>query len=314
MIRSILLPTDFSRAAQASFPVAKRLARDYNATIHVVHVASPVPPYAYEEVWVDSGDRYREGLEARLRSESEHSSLSGCDVRYHLVLDEPGYRALANFAADEGMDLAVLSTHGRTGIGHVLMGSFAERFLRVAPCPVITCPPGDVAPKHVPPRTVLVPTDFSENALAAIPFVRSLKETYGTKIVFAHVLEPVHHLVDRFPSQEYIDSLHSADEKAPDHARERFESLRAREFPDLEGDFEVVAGLPHQEICEIAKARDVDNIVLATHGRTGWRHLLVGSVAERVARNATCPVISIRPAEAVEHAKEAAKAAVSSSQ
>jgi nucleotide-binding universal stress UspA family protein len=135
-IKSILHPTDFSENARRAFELACALARDYGAKLLLLHVRPlpVVPPTEIVEFPPEPGayhDALREKLEA-LKPDDPRIVVE----RYRLVGDES--EEIVRFAEDKGCDLIVMGTHGRSGLGRLIMGSVAEKVLREAPCPVVT--------------------------------------------------------------------------------------------------------------------------------------------------------------------------------
>jgi nucleotide-binding universal stress UspA family protein len=136
-VRTILHPTDFSRPAQAACEVAAALARDCRARLVVLHVTRPPlaslggmpapPPLPVE---FD-----REGLEEQLRRVGAAGPADRPECR--LEYGEPA-AGILRVASECAADLIVVGTHGRTGLGRLLMGSVAEQVVRKAPCPVVT--------------------------------------------------------------------------------------------------------------------------------------------------------------------------------
>ena len=144
---------------------------------------------------------------------------------------------------------------------------------------------------------ILVPTDFSATADAALDYAYVLAERFGASIELLHVLDDPF-VADGMAAEAYISEapvLRSA------MLREAQERLRHRVTP-REGvthiDTEVLFGHGARTIAEYAAERGVDLIVMGTHGRTGFAHLLLGSVAERLVRTAPCPVLTVRHPEA----------------
>ncbi len=135
-IGTILHPTDFSKSAEQAFQFACALARDYNARLIVLHVArrpivAPVMGVVPPEPVV-----YEEELTARLHQlQLDHPTLK-LETRLLLVSDPAA--EILRISQESGADLIVMGTHGRTGLGHLLLGSIAEKVLRQAPCPVVT--------------------------------------------------------------------------------------------------------------------------------------------------------------------------------
>lgn len=142
-----------------------------------------------------------------------------------------------------------------------------------------------------PVRTVLCPTDFSEPSLEALKIARDLASQVGAGLLLVHVV-PVLPALPNDPNYvlkipEYERLLHKdADEKLSQLVREKTQGAIAR---TIVGHGEVAG-----EIVRIAEVEKADLIVIATHGTTGWRRLIFGSVAEKVVRLARCPVLTIR--------------------
>ena len=137
-----------------------------------------------------------------------------------------------------------------------------------------------------PFRRILVPHDFSESADAALDLAVDLAAAQGARLDVLHVVEPFH------PPPEIVAWL--GDEQRIGPQLKRLEAVVAARVGRRRVPFqcEVVVGYPLDAILEAA--RDVDLIVMATLGRTGLPHLLIGSVAERVVRHATKPVLTLR--------------------
>ena len=134
-IRTILHPTDFSKQSEFAFQLACSLARDYGADLYVLHVM-PLPVVAYIEGPLPIAS---EALQEELRQKLDrlHAENGKFRVLHRLVEGEP-VNEIMHMAAETGCDLIVMGTHGRTGVGRILMGSVAEGVSRKAPCPVLT--------------------------------------------------------------------------------------------------------------------------------------------------------------------------------
>jgi universal stress protein A len=142
-------------------------------------------------------------------------------------------------------------------------------------------------------RHILAPTDFSERATQAVTAAFELVQTFGAKLTVLHVVEPPSYLVDSHASAHQGPVLLKALKEQAGRELEHFLS----QVPGAQVEImrRVTVGAPYQRITETATSEPVDLIVMATHGRTGLKHLLLGSVAERVVRLAPCPVLTIRP-------------------
>jgi universal stress protein A len=141
-------------------------------------------------------------------------------------------------------------------------------------------------------RHILAPTDFSDYSKKALSDAFELAQIFGAKLSLLHVLEPSPYLGEFTLPTMGEDLLSDLERQA--------RAALARVLPEaqnvqIEVTRSVVMGSPSLKIVETAEAEHVDLIVMATHGRTGLSHLLIGSVAERVVRTAPCPVLTIRP-------------------
>jgi nucleotide-binding universal stress UspA family protein len=134
--------------------------------------------------------------------------------------------------------------------------------------------------------TILHPTDFSDPAESSFQLACALASDMKARLIAFHVVQPAVY-------------VHNLDFTSPDHELKAWEQLRrlqqtAQEGYGLDIDIDLTEGEPAAEILKVARDRHCDLIVMGTHGRTGLRHLLMGSVAEKVVRKACCPVLTAR--------------------
>jgi nucleotide-binding universal stress UspA family protein len=134
-IRTILHPTDFSTNSSYALGLAGSLARDYGARLIILHIATP-PAAVYAEGIVLPEP---EGYEEELRSQLQRLQPEGLESRTEHCLVRGGAAAeILRVAEEKNCDLIVMGTHGRSGVGRLLLGSVAEQVIRRAPCPVVT--------------------------------------------------------------------------------------------------------------------------------------------------------------------------------
>jgi nucleotide-binding universal stress UspA family protein len=140
----------------------------------------------------------------------------------------------------------------------------------------------------MPAQHVLVPTDFSVDADYALEYAMTLASKLQARLTLLHVIEPlVVGSVETMP-YTFIQDLEDKITQAMEPYRERVTAA------GLACDYTIVHGVPFQVIIETAHTAHIDLIIMGTHGRTGLRHVLLGSVAERVVRLAPCPVLVVR--------------------
>lgn len=139
-------------------------------------------------------------------------------------------------------------------------------------------------------KRILVPVDFSGPSAKALPYAFSLAKQFKAELFLVHIVEQIIYpgdwMIPPFPTGDF----------ASESREQLIEKLRSLSEP---GDCKVTPvvrfGRAWQEIIEIAREQSCDMIVMATHGYTGLKHVLLGSVAEKIVRHAPCPVLTVRP-------------------
>lgn len=147
-------------------------------------------------------------------------------------------------------------------------------------------------------KRILVPIDFSDDSLNALAYARDFAKPFGAELQLLYVVEPIYYAT---PADMYATSPNLT--VLLDEQRRAGKQQLARIAADLEKKGQPVrsllkTGSPAQVIVDTAKSGRADMIIMATHGRTGLAHMLMGSVAEKVVRNAACPVLTVRRAAA----------------
>lgn len=287
-IATILVPTDFSSNASAALDWAIAIARIHGARIRIVHaldtVALPAAPLGVQE----EVSRNLALLEETVQRRGVEVSAEFRDGRPWAVVPE--------VAAACGADLIVMGARGRTAYGRLLLGSTADRVLRASAAPVLTVHSADTAGTEL--RTVLVATDFSEEAaVATSAAVRLLQPQPGRRrIILLHAWQPL-------VQYEIVAAglTAGAVEATEKQAQRILESLAAPlRSTNLEVETVVRQGYPAAVIEREAEAAGADLVALGTHGRSGLKRLMLGSIAERVLHHAPCPVLTVRRPENVE--------------
>ena len=294
-VARILCPTDFSEASKHALDHALLWTDLCGAELLLLHVLAlrSADPFNPEHHFPS-----QEELEKRLHSlaTSEMAALVAphrhreLEIR-ELVRNAPSVeRGILDFAAAENADLLVLGTHGRRGAAHLLMGSVATEVLRRSDRPVLVVGERDGRPPGRLER-VLAATDFSEPSKVAVRHAIALAKEVGAQLELFHVL----------PDLEVPLPINPADGGlAPAIVRD-LEPATLAALDDLakqlgEGmaiETEVWHGPAAATILNRAIETRADLIVVATQGHTGLDRLLLGSVAERVARLAPCPVLVV---------------------
>ena len=146
-------------------------------------------------------------------------------------------------------------------------------------------------------RSILLPTDFSECGNYALSYAASLARTFGASIICVrdHVIEPMVPTVGYSGMTEPLPIADITDQLEDSAERELPKLAECEECAGLEVEELIVHGEAASEIVRVAKEREVDLIVISSHGRTGLGRILFGSTAEAVVRHAPCPVLVVKP-------------------
>jgi nucleotide-binding universal stress UspA family protein len=147
------------------------------------------------------------------------------------------------------------------------------------------------------PRRILWPTDFSALSLHGARYARAFRDAFGAALHVLHVLPPP--LMPDMATTLPIDiPVLFSEKELLDACRTRLTALLAEQFGDAAGVVgEVLLGNPWPVICRYAKDAEIDLVIVATHGHTGLRHVLIGGTAERIVQHAPCPVLVVKNPE-----------------
>jgi len=189
-LQRVMFATDFSDASLAPLPLVSSIAHKYGSQVFVVNVSTP-DPYTMVSPEAVAVLQHKEELKAQ--SKVQHllktKELAGLSttavVRSGLPTEE-----LVRFVREHRIDLAILGTHGRTGLKHLLMGSVAEDLFRHLPCPVLTVGPNvsKASMQATDIKHILFPTDLSDESQAVFPYLASLASQYKASLTLLHVL------------------------------------------------------------------------------------------------------------------------------
>ncbi|HVA94208.1 MAG TPA: universal stress protein [Candidatus Dormibacteraeota bacterium] len=277
-MENILFATDFSRHSNQALPFVLSIARKYGSTVSAVHVIPPsgLPPTM--EVRAIAAQALREADEGM---KAVSSRLQG--IPHTLVVRKGDVgEELSAVVEQNGIDLIIVGTHGRAGASKLLMGSVSERIVRQSSCPVLTVGPNvSEEPEGVADiHTILYPTDFSSESMAALPYAVSLAQENQARLYLLHVMPASQ-------ADSFDDALGVR--------------LRALVPPEAklwcEPKVYVESGDAAEKILELAEELAVDLIVLGTKHVSRFaatRTHLGMATAYRVMIQALCPVLSVR--------------------
>jgi nucleotide-binding universal stress UspA family protein len=284
-IKNLLFATDFSPVSEAAFQYAEAIARRFGSKLHAVHVVSPT---AYVYVPGGGGEVPWDLDEQQATQEMKHleDRMSGLQHEAAIVHGNIAETIHLLITANNA-DLLVIGTHGRRGLGRVLLGSVAERVFRKAACPVLTVGPkvATDAPREIEFERVLFATDFSEESLAAAPFAFSLAQEFQARLTLMHSV--------RLP----LEPLESPQLITSEREKQLRKLLPAEIDLWCRPDFVVTFGDAGQNILKVAKEQGADLIILGVRGAggaIGAATHVSDAIAHDVVCYARCPVLTVR--------------------
>jgi nucleotide-binding universal stress UspA family protein len=289
LIARLLLATDCSSEARRAQDAAVFLAKACRAELDILSVLEAPPgmdpDYQVNQLYLDQLHKEAGKVVDRIAGEAGERGVA---TKTRITRGIP-VQQINETALELKSDLVVMGTRGRTGLAHVLLGSTAEGVVRGAPCPVLTVRSVAKGNQPVGITRILVPVDFSDCSLEALEYTIQAAKEFSASVTILHVIEPASYGLD-------FTLVHAGDAQKTTQALEK----RLGEFTALLKERDIPArsvlqsGAPGQAILDGARAAEADLIVMGTHGRRGFSHLVSGSVAEAVLRQAPCPVLTIK--------------------
>jgi nucleotide-binding universal stress UspA family protein len=296
-VKNVLFATDFSPTSATAFPYATAICRHFGSTLHMAHIFSEATLLLMSGGvdYVGMGTLYEDAKkEADERLELLAEKLDGipycCYVHHGKVWEN-----LARIVQENEIDLIVLGTHGRTGLGKLLLGSVAENILRHASCPVLTVGPrvcghatltqegDDAAPTEWDVRQIVYATNFTSESLKVAPVAVKLAKEFGARLTLMHVIEDYEELAARPGPIEY--------------GAERLQSLvPANESMAYPPETVLLFGSAANRILKAAEDREADLLVLGAQSAehmVGHTHVPWTTVHQVIA-HAGCPVLTVR--------------------
>ncbi|PYT97502.1 MAG: hypothetical protein DMG38_19390 [Acidobacteria bacterium] len=282
-LKNILLTTDFSPAAEAAAPFAIQIARNYGAKVYGVHV-NPFDNYAAAapEAWAAMAEAADK--ETKEHAQRLNDQLKG--IEHEVMIGEGNiWEVISNLIKEKEIDLIVLGTRGRTGLGKVLLGSVAEEILRQSPCPVLTVGPHvTVQPEKAAEMSeILYATDLTADFPAAAPYAISLAQENQAHLGLLYVIENP-------KTGELVRPAQVAEAKV----RKLRQLVSEQAELWCEPKYFVEQGIPAEKILELAEMRHASLIVMGARPVMGFTSHLNAGTVHKVVSQAKCPVLTVR--------------------
>jgi nucleotide-binding universal stress UspA family protein len=298
MMRTIMVPLDGSAFAEQALPLAMTLARRSRARLHLTLVRAALPDPSAATAPEEYLAKTAAQIEAGVPEGVTHSVLAHEQDGLTYPPPPPASVAdvLVRYVSEHDVDLVLMTTHGRGGIGRAWLGSTADALVRAAPKPVLLVRPEDEeftiahdADHGI--NHVVIPLDGSDAAERAMPFAREIGSIFGARYTLVRVVSPLTY----YDSPEWIGpdpavQLTPLNREAA--ARYLDEAANRLRESDMQVDTALIEAVsPADAIVRYAEAHGADLIVLSSSGAGGIRRLLLGSVADKIVRSADMPVV-----------------------
>jgi nucleotide-binding universal stress UspA family protein len=299
MYSKLLIPLDGSRTAEKVFPFARVLASTLNLPIEFLEVVdvSAAKTHAasdkarFLDVLIAEGER-----ESREHLRAVAAEFPGIKIICTVERGDPAEVIIERAAADKGT-LIVMATHARSGVNRWIMGSVAEKVLRGSESTMFLVRAGeDLATSAIPIRTVVVPLDGSELAESVLPTVVEIAKCLDLEVVLYRAYELAASAY--YGSEEYLPNydamVRQLKTEVEKYLAKKVETLHSAGLRRVSSVAAVGAGA--DEIVRYSREHPDALIAMCTHGRSGVRRWVLGSVTERVVRHSGDPVLVVHAA------------------
>lgn len=292
---TILVPTDFSKAARCALAHAIKMATVFDGEIHLLHIVE-IPTASVPDLPLDFIEvlqkRAIDDLKAEVKQFGEDIPPITSIVRSGVPTKAPA-EIILEYANDLKPDLLVMGTHGRRGARRLLLGSVTEEITRRSGFPVLTIRSHKKAELIPGIHQILVPVDFSEKSDQIVEKAAEIALKVDASMVLMHVVD-----IEFYPFYGFTtDPVKLIERNMIDVAMTKLNDmvadLRSR---GIRANWEADTGHAARVVVDYANRNQMDMIVMGSHGRSGFDRLMLGSVAEKVLRSANSPVLIVNTA------------------
>lgn len=278
-MKKILVPTDFSKTAQNAIDVASDIAKKANAQVTLLHVIETVSGGSFNiEGQIDTSDHWEDRIftmkliekgKKQLERASEELADRGVRVKTELRMGTP-FHGMRTIIQEQTVDLVVMGTSGQSRAQEMIIGTNTEKVVRQSRCPVLTV---QKKPSTTEFKNIVYATAMSEDEEIFSRIVRRTQQMYDSTIHLVRVNTPAsfkRDVVVKKEMQAFAKKL-------------QLKNCTLNVFNDISEE---------EGIIYFADSINADMIAMATHGRTGFAHVLAGSIAEDVVSHAKRPVLT----------------------
>jgi nucleotide-binding universal stress UspA family protein len=284
-IKKILCPVDFFPASEGAAMRAARIAADYDATLKLLHVVSPIlSSYKFPLNRAEAIKSLEQAATRKMKKLIERiEAVAGIAIKSEIRAGNVQNEIKRAVDRDKP-DLIVMGTHGHHGIERWFLGSVTESLLRHSPVPLLTVSPASKDGDRRVSR-ILVTTDFSDGTADALAYAFSIAQENQARVDLLHVVEDVGLEIFNRYGDPFLKNIRKKLEGLVPRGAKNWCEVRTR----------VESGKPYRVILKILEREKPDLLVMNIHGKNRIDRALLGTTAERVVRAADCPVLLIPP-------------------
>jgi nucleotide-binding universal stress UspA family protein len=292
--KRILVATDFSEYSKVALDICLGASKCMKTKLYVLHTIEKFP-HDYRHLLSSTA---HSNMKQKLEEEAMNKikamlpeELLGSEDIVPIVRFGKPFLEIIKVAKEKDVDLMAIGTHGRAGVDRVIFGSVAERVVSKAGCPVMVIR----GRKYVGFKRIIVPIDLSDCSRIALEYAVATAKAHSSKLTILHVYERsfVEPYVKAANSEEEADEIMKEIERVNKTKYDEF--LKTVDLSGVEYEKLLKKGIPETDIVEIAMEQQANLIVMGTHGRSGIKHILIGSTAEEVVRAVHCDIIIVKP-------------------
>ena len=301
MFRKILIPLDGSPLAESVLPYIIPIAKAYGSQVVLANVVAP-PSVEFEGDFTGIQHPYLDQLteEAKiwaagyLQKVADRLAQAQVPVLRQDVLVGSPAAVLTSQIERQGVDLVAIATHGRSGLGRVLLGSVADNLLHSTDVPLLVVRPPEIEVEgEIKLSSIIVPLDGSPLAESVLSYVKDMAKALSLTVTLVRAIPTVTALSS---GPEYVllpmDIITEMKEAAILYLDNVAQSLRDE---GLSCTTEVVEGDTASAISEYARKKQNHLVAISSHGRSGIARAVMGSIADRLIRTSGDPVLVVRP-------------------
>ena len=297
MFTEILVPLDGSKLSERVLPYVKSLAEGLKIPIELLAVVDPdmlIAPAVESESYQKAFFADRKKIAQHYLKNIAGILASGFHAEQFVVVGKPA-ETIVKHAAMNPKALVAMGTHGRSGVERWVLGSVADEVLHSTKNPVLLVRTTEEPPKNTGAfKSVIVPLDGSALAETVLPVVAELYRTMKLEVILMRIWEiPVLYYDEGYALEEHI--VKAIEDESRNYVDRKVIDLKRQGVGNVKG--VIVQGFPAESIIDLAAKTPNAFIAMCTHGRSGVRRWILGSVTERLVRHSGDPVLVIRPAD-----------------